>query len=233
MGRRHFAKFMALLLVAANGFPAQAQAQAQAQTAAEAQHVRLIGALLAQRDAAMVRERRLADDRQLALIDDHEARIRRLSGERLRFEAQARAARSEGARERRRRAIVETELTTARTEFASLAADLARRDAQWSVEREAFRAETQQLVAQASPAKLAALERFADGDRVGAYPIIAELTQAEVRAGMSAAGVRMAARVRQQAELREIMRANGEATAADALALWEQANLLDPADFWT
>jgi tetratricopeptide (TPR) repeat protein len=89
------------------------------------------------------------------------------------------------------------------------------------------------VVASATPQKLAALERFGDGDRVGAWPILAELTQASVRARTAAANATSAAEVRQLAEQRDVMRINGEATATDVLALWDQSAVLDPTDFWT
>jgi tetratricopeptide (TPR) repeat protein len=66
------------------------------------------------------------------------------------------------------------------------------------------------------------LQRFADGDRVGAWPVLEALRIA-----------RRAVRWREDEALRDIMRVKGEATAADTLQLWDEAARLDPKDFWT
>jgi tetratricopeptide (TPR) repeat protein len=173
--------------------------------------------LEAQYQATLIRERRLADDREARLIADAEARMRRVR-------ADVDAARGDNERLR-------GELQVARADYAKLVAEVAGRDKSIQAELSAYRAETQNAVARASPEKLAALQRFADGDRVGAWPVLEELTQASVRARLAAAGAAAAVEMRELAHLRRIMLERGEATTEDALRLFEQAAALDPTNF--
>ncbi len=196
--------------------------------------------LLAQADLARVRERRLADDREVALIAGYEQRIGGLQRQLGTLQSQIGSAAGNTAQEQqaRRRAEAQAaaarrDLATARDELAALAETTARRDGEWAAERSAYRSEMEGMVAEATPEKLAALEKFADGDRVGAWPVLRELTEASVRARMAAAGARAAVEMRQLAGQRGIMRANGEATSSDVLAIWEESARLDPEHHWT
>ena len=204
-----------------------------AQSLVGVQHTSTTRGLMAQADLARVRERRLADDREVALLTGYEARIGGLQRQLGDWQRRASLAQGLSVQEKQARRRAEAELATTRTELATLAEAAARRDAEWAAEREAYRSEMQSMVAIATPEKLAALERFADGDRVGAWPVLREITEASVRARMAAAGARAGVEMRQLAEQRSIMRANGEATAADALAIWEAAAGLDPKNFAT
>ena len=177
---------------------------------------RVARGLEAQYQAALIRDRRLADDRELRLIADYEARLTQ-----ARRRADSRVA---GA---------QAELERARADYAQLVETIALRDAASRAEIEAYRAEAQGLAAEATPERLAALQRFADGDRVGAWPALETIRLAEDRAIEAASNTRRAVRWRQDAELRDIMRFNREATTEQVLALWEQAAALDPTDFWT
>jgi|CXWL01.1.fsa_nt_gi tetratricopeptide (TPR) repeat protein len=172
--------------------------------------------LEAQYQAALIRERRLADERELRLITDYEGRLLRARAEYDRGVAGAREA-----------------LAQARADYAGLVQQIVLRDAASRAEVATYRAEVQGLAAQATPERLAALERFADGDRVGAWPVLEALRVAEDRAIEQASNLRRAVRWRQDAELRNIMRLNGEATTEQVLLIWEQAAALDPQDFWT
>lgn len=169
----------------------------------------------AQYAAAQVRERRLADDRERRLLDQAEARLV--------------LARADFDRER---AGAAQELEAARAEFARIANEYALRDATARAEIEAYRAEARAMVAEATPERLAAMQRFADGDRVGAWPVLEQLRIAEDRAIAASANVRRAVGWRQDAQLRMIMRDNGEASTDQVRALWEQAALLDPSEPW-
>ncbi len=206
-----------LVWACAAAFVPEAAAQqgpAASQISIEAQ--RVARGLQAQYQAALIRERRLADDRELQLIATYETRLRT-----ARMRADGRVA---GAA---------AELEKARADYAQLVQTIALRDAASRAEIEAYRAEAQGLAAQATPERLAALQRFADGDRVGAWPVLEALRVAEDRAIEAASNARRAVRWRQDADLREIMRVNGEASTADVLALWDEAARLDPRDFWT
>ena len=191
--------------------------------------------LVAQADIGRIvrRERRFADDRELALVTEDTLKIGALRSKLLGLASAAVQQHALTAKQEAARKAAETDLVKARSDLAGLAETLARRDVEWSAEREAFRAETQQMVAAATPEKLAALQLFADGDRVKAWPILEEIADATVRSGLAAANARAAVTVRQLAAQREIMLDHGEATAADALSVEERAAKLDPADFYT
>lgn len=135
--------------------------------------------LEAQYQAALIRERRLADDREQTLIADAEARLRR--------------ARAEVDAVRGDTVAAQEELSAARRDYATLVEQIAQRDAGTRAEIETYRREAAQLVARSDPQRAAALQRFADGDRVGAWPIIEELTRASVRARLLAADAAAAA----------------------------------------
>lgn len=194
-------------LVVVSIVPAQAQGGIARATEASA----VATGLAAQYQATLIRERRLADDREIRLLEQAEARLRQ-----ARIQADQRVAGAEAA------------LATARAEYATLCSQVTAREASLLVEIEAYRAEAQGVVARATPERLQALARFADGDRVGAWPVIEELMQASVRARVAAAGAAAAREVREAADLRDIMWRNGEATSVQVLALWDQAAQLDP-----
>lgn len=206
---RAFARVLALSIFAS---PIALAASALAQNiAVQTQAAAVAAGLAAQYEATLIRERRLADDRESRLLAEAEARLRQ-----ARAQADQRAA---GA---------EAELISARAQFAELTSQLTAREASLRTEIEAYRAEALNVAARASPDRLAALQRFADGDRVGAWPVIEELTQASVRARMAAASSAAAGEIREIAGLRNIMRINGEANSAQVLELWDQAATLDP-----
>ncbi len=140
---------------------------------ADADDAAVVRGLEAQYQAALIRERRLADDREQRLIADAEARLSRAR-------AAADAAQGEAAQ-------VQAELAAARADYAALVESIAQRDGAARAEIEHYRREAENLVARASPEMRAALERFADGDRVGAWPVIEAETQARVRARLAAA----------------------------------------------
>ena len=199
--------FALALALPASARPAVVAVQASADVVARG--------LEAQYQAALIRERRLADEREQRAIADAEARLTQ-----ARAQADQRVAGAEAA------------LASARADYAALVSEIALRDAASRIEIEAYRAEAQGLAQRASPELLAAYQRFADGDRVGAWPVINSLSQTQARAMMAAAGVRAALPIRDAARARETMLLNGQATKADVLGLWEQVITYDPRDFW-
>ncbi len=206
--------WLALAAAAAPSAAAAPQAIALAPASLEAQ--RVARGLEAQYQAALIRDRRLADDRELQLIATYETRLRT-----ARTRAEGRVAGAAAALEK------------ARADYAQLVQSIALRDAASRAEIEAYRAELRGLAASATPELLEAYQRFGDGDRVGAGPVIKALEQAQAAATMAAAGARAAVGLRRAAQSYEIMRLRGEATTADVLALWDEAARLDPKDFWT
>ncbi|HTX48956.1 MAG TPA: tetratricopeptide repeat protein [Caulobacteraceae bacterium] len=206
----------ALMALTASGAPMVARAQPTA--AAEADRQQVVQGLQAQYEVALIRERKMADDRETQLIGALEARLKAAR-------AQADAAKGSAA-------AANAQLAAARAEYDKLAGQIASRDPSTQADVAAHQSQSEAVAAQASPEKLAALQRFVDGDRVGAWPQIQALTDAELSApGVTVA--KQAADARELADLRDNMRAHGEATTADVLALYDKAAALDPSDFKT
>ncbi|HEY2709358.1 MAG TPA: tetratricopeptide repeat protein [Caulobacteraceae bacterium] len=186
--------------------------------AAEADRQALVQGLQAQYEVALIRERKIADDRETQLIGALEARLKAAR-------AQADAAKGDARQAR-------AALALARADYLKLANQIAQRDPATVTDVVAYQTQTETAVAQASPAKAAALQRFADGDRVGAWPQIAALADAEAK-GPGAMPAQQARGLRQLAQLRDVMRAHGEATTAEVLDLYDRAAVLDPSHFKT
>lgn len=189
--------------------------------------------LVAQKDATVIRDRKLADDRILAIMREDESQIRSLGAQKRNLERRLQLSLANDRTVRKQLAETSGALQAVRRRYRELVGQTAERDALWAAERAGFRAEASATVAQATPEMLEALRRFADGDRVGAYPIIEALTEAEIRGRQTAANIRAAVQMRQLAERRAVMHANGEASTGDLLGVWMRAARLDPGDFNT
>jgi tetratricopeptide (TPR) repeat protein len=189
--------------------------RALAAAPAEADRAALVQGLQAQFEVALIRERKLADDRETQLIAALEARLKA-----ARAAAEAAQGDARQAREK---------LASARSDYARLAAQIAQRDSTAQSDIESHHAEAQATAQQASPDMAEALQRFADGDRVGAWPAIQSLAVAQ-QAAPGATNASKAASMRMLADLRKEMRAHGEATTADVLALYDQAAASDPSN---
>ena len=114
----------------------------------------LVSALEAQFRAALIRERNLADSRELAQIAAAENRMR-----------SARRALADAAADR---SAAQAALDAARADYQRLVSAIPLREAVAQVEAAAFRAEIEGAVVQASPELIEAYRAFADGDRAGA-----------------------------------------------------------------
>ena len=176
----------------------------------------LTRALVGQYEAALIRERRLSDDRQLHLIDAAEARMR--------------DARHALGAATANRAHAQAELDVCRADYLRLVESVPLQAAAARIEVEAFRAEVSGSVTLATPDLIAAYEQFADGDRQDAWTTLATLLSARAAARIAAAHAAAAGEIRQLAWMRNIMRVHGEATVVDVLQLWDQASALDPSD---
>ena len=205
---------LASLTVLAAGVPTPTLAVTVA--AVEADRQVLVQGLQAQYEVALIRERKIADDRETQLIGSLEARLKSAR-------AQADAAKGDAH-------AANAALALARADYAKLAAQIAQKDPATQNDVAAYQTQAETVAAQATPQKLAALQRFADGDRVGAWPIIQSLTNAELA---SVGPAQQARDLRQLAQLRDVMRAHGEATTADVLDLYDRAAALDPSHFRT
>jgi hypothetical protein len=171
---------------------------------AQADRSALVQGLQAQFEATLIRERKLADDRELSLMSALEAQLRQAR-------AKVDAAKGDAG-------AAKAALTSARSDYAQLAALLSARDTTARADIAAHQAQAEADADQASPALAAALQRFADGDRLGAWPTIEALINA-AGAEKGATVESRAAGQRRLAELRQVMRVYGEAGASYMLEL--------------
>jgi len=210
------AALIALLAgLATAGWPMAAGAAAPI-AAVEADRQALVQGLQAQYEVALIRERKIADDRETELIATLESRLKAARVQADAAKGDARAANAA--------------LALARADYANLAGQIAQKDPATATDVAVYHAQAEGDAAQASPAKLAALQRFADGDRIGAWPIIDALIGEEMK---TAAADQQARDLRRLGSLRDVMRVHGEATTADVLDLYDKAAALDPSHFKT
>lgn len=136
------------------------------------------------------------------------------------------------------------ELTRLQAEKAALADQIADQNRDFAAELAAYRELMTGLVTQASPEKHQALERYASGDRLGAFPILEQITYAENTArDKAAATIAAEADARRRAANAENLRGlgaqaldmvgRGEFAVDRAIPIWEQVTALDPADHWS
>lgn len=188
-------------------------AHAASTAAISADRETVVHGLEAQYAAVLIRERKLADDRETRLLGAAEARL-------TKARAELSAVNRESA----------AELNAARADYAKLAREIVQRDAAAQTEIEAYRAEAEQRVAQATPEELAALQQFADGDRIVAEPVLMAIREARKRATLKAAEMRIAQDERATADEHDIMREHGEANTLEVLKLYDLAAADDPTD---
>ena len=118
---------------------------------AQADRAELVQGLEAQFEVALIRERKLADDREAQMIGALEVRLKqaRAAADAAKGDAQAANA----------------ALAAARSDYAKLAAQVSQRDASAQTDIAAYASQAQSVASQASPELAAALQRFADGYR--------------------------------------------------------------------
>lgn len=190
-----------LLLAAGLAFTASGHAQAapQAPTALapstapvnlDAQTTELVQRLVLDRAASLAKAQRKANEREQDLLDRLENKDRQLR----------RALASEQAGSSRA-AQLRAELISVTAERERLVAELSQRDQSFREELAQYRRLVAEMAHQATPERRAALERYANGDRVGAIATLRELTRIEEEAGELAVKQQAAARYREQADL--------------------------------
>jgi tetratricopeptide (TPR) repeat protein len=198
------------------GGPGATPVRAASAAAVSADRETVARGLEAQYAAVLIKDRKLADDRETRLLGAAETRL-------IKARAELSAV---------KRASV-AELTAARADYARLAAGIVQRDAAAQAEIEAYRAEAEQRVAQATPDELTALQQFADGDRLVAEPVLMAIREARKRATLKAAAMRIARDERATADEHDVMWEHGEATMLEVMKLYEAAAEDDPDDWKT
>jgi len=181
----------------------------------------LVEQLVSQRAVDIVRERSLASARENEILSRLTER-----------EAELRLVRDDLSLSQKKHVAVLEQLSQVLAEKAELVEKIAQRDRSFEVELAEFRSAMTSLAESKDPRIRGALERFAAGDRVGAFPVIADIVQAENRAAARALGVRQAFRVREVAALAMMMKDRGEKSTVEVAALWEEAQGLDDQYHW-
>jgi len=177
--------------------------------------------LTAQFAATAARDRGLAGEHEQRMFAELDRRDRDL-----------RAMRSDLDRSEAERASILQQLEAVIAERAHLVETIAARDRTYAIEVDAYRTQIAGFADNPSEELQAALERFTDGDRVGAFPVIEALMRAQNLAAERATAARNAARLRELAALALQMKDKGEKSTADVAALWEEAQPLDGSHHW-
>ncbi|MCK6516515.1 hypothetical protein L6R46_15855, partial [Myxococcota bacterium] len=126
--------------------------------------------------------------------------------------------------ESKQRQALEGELTRLSAERWALVKQLAERNLPYSVNLEQYRRQMASLARSPDPRKRAALQAYADGDRLNAFDALVMIQEAETRA--------VAAGWRELATLAEDMKDRGEKSTLQVIAVWERAQALDATDSW-
>lgn len=125
------------------------------------------------------------------------------------------------------------ELRALTSERQRLVDELSARDSAYRAELAEYWRLIAALADSPNPERRQALQRYADGDRVGAFAVLEELTRVEEAARDKANKLRSAAEYRQLAALAADMQDRGEKTTNDVLQLWRAAAQRDTDDFRT
>ena len=188
----------------------------------DAEQKTLVDRLVLDRATTLATAEKRAFDRErtlLAQLDERDKQLRRSLAQRKQSEADAASTRAE--------------LLHVTAERERLVADIAARDATYRAELAEYRRIIASLASSPSEDRRQALERYADGDRFGAFLVLEALTRAEEAAREKANKLKAAEDYRQLAALAADMMDRGEKTTDEVLRLWQAAAERDPGDLWT
>jgi tetratricopeptide (TPR) repeat protein len=209
------------------GLNAGALERAWAQGDLDAPARALIDRLTADHAAVMVVIQKKAGEREQVLFAELEARDRELRARQavLRRESAARVA-----------IVAELTSVTSALEISNRArheaiAQLAARDRQFEAEIGEYRRQMASLASSPDPRKRQALQQYADGDRDRAFPVLVDLQRAATRARELGDAERARADAAGWTEVATLgldRLDRGEATAAEVIPLFEEAQRIDP-----
>ncbi|HEX9737498.1 MAG TPA: tetratricopeptide repeat protein [Thermoanaerobaculia bacterium] len=194
-----------LFLLQAWNLPAAPQPE-PAGDAGSLERAVLVQRLVLDRAAAIAAVQRVADFREEQLFAELAEKDRQL-----------RAEIGEGA-------AAQAELAAVTAERQRLVDDLAARHRQFAAEIGEYRRQVASIASSPDPRKRAALERYAEGDREGAFLALVEIQKAETKA--------VAAGWREIAALAADRMDRGEMSTAEVISFYEEAQRLDPDDTW-
>lgn len=192
------------------------------ETDRDAQVRELTERLVLDRAASLAASQRRSLEREATLLAELEQRDKQLR----RALAQQNQSAAETAR-------LGNELHALTSERQRLVDELSARDSAYRLELAEYRRLIAALADSPNPERRQALQRYADGDRVGAFAVLEELTRAEEAARDKANKLRSAAEYRQLAALAADMQDRGEKTTHDVLQLWRAATQRNADDFRT
>src|SRR5436309_2521973 len=196
---------LVLTLIASSILPAPIQGEVSPPDLA-AENRALVQRLVLDRAAAVAAVQRIADEREERLFAELGAKDRRLRIEqRTREAAQGELAEVTAARQR-------------------LVDEIAARDRQFAAEITEYRRQVASIADSPDPRKREALERYAAGDRAGAFDALVAIQKAETKA--------VAAGWREIAALAQDRKDRGEMGTAEVIPLYETAQTLDADYAW-
>ncbi|MDX2000212.1 MAG: tetratricopeptide repeat protein, partial [Thermoanaerobaculia bacterium] len=166
----------------------------------------LIQRLVLDRAATIAAVQRTADEREQRILAELDAKDRRLRAE------------------LGHRKAAQAELARVTADRQKLVDEIAARDRQFAAEIAEYRKQVASIASSPDPRKKAALVRYAEGDRRGAYTVLHEIQRAETKA--------VAAGWREIAALGSDLKDRGEATTAEVIPVYEEAQKLDPEHHW-
>ncbi|RYG95212.1 MAG: hypothetical protein EON58_14660, partial [Alphaproteobacteria bacterium] len=173
--------------------------------------------------AALIKERRIADDREMLAISAADDRLKQA---RTDFENRLIGS--------------QAKLEQARAAYAVVVQNIAKRDDQVAALLAAYQLQLVGDIAQSSPEMLVAMQRFADGDLVEGERQFAKERTRRIKARQEVSDrvqaqalLANAADARQNAKLLETMRLSGQSTTVEVLAVWTEAAIYNPRDHWT
>lgn len=175
----------------------------------------------AEQDSLRTRDLQRADDERRKL---EEIAARKLADANARFRS---ALRVRIQNDNRELAAARSELIQAAESYST---KLSQNDAIWAAKIAAYRDQLTQTISQASPEKLAAFVRLANGDD-SAFAYIAEITQAEISARHAVTRAQDIAQLMQLAYLQEMRYSQGKVTKEEVIVQWEEAVAVDPGDY--
>ena len=191
-------------LALCGAFPAAQAESPQADVAAETRA--LVQRLVLDRAAAIAAVQRIADEREERLFAELAVKDRR-----LRAESGSRAA-------------AQTDLARVTAERQRLVDEIATRDRQFAAEIAEYRKQVASIANSPDPRKRAALERYAEGDRAGAFEALLAIQEAETKA--------VAAGWREIAALAQDRKDRSEMGTAQVISIYEKAQSLETAYLW-
>ena len=163
------------------------------------------------------------------LFNEREASLATQINER---DLKLRALRADANQTKQRQAEIQIQFEAVIAERLKLVEAIAVRDRDYAAEVAEYRRLIGGLTNSTNPEFQTALQRFADGDRLGAFPVLQQLAEAEMKAAVKATAIRNASKLRELVALAMTMRDRGEKTTADLIPLWEAAQQLDVAYHW-